>query len=217
MRVRQFPLEDTPRPVHKGDQEKEKGVNTVGKPFSLDTVVLEKIDQSCLQPVVSPAPQKSASRPSDAPPIQIWSLNTPPLTPCTSSDDGSPSCPNFQPVPDLRNKTASIATEKDTSQTFRHSDRGEYWRSEESLKLKPASQPFLHSYPSSNVELLVASCPASPPHAYDAVDDYILRVHPESFDRPRYVTAAEIKNWNWSQLRPPRFNTREGYNTPFPP
>jgi len=200
--------------VHKGDQEKE-GVNPVGKLFSLDTVVLEKIDESCLQPVASPAPPKSASRPSGVPPIHTWSLNTPPLTPCTSSDGGSPSDPNFQPLPDLLDKTATMPTEKDAPQTLRDSDRGEYWRSEESLKLKPASRPFLHSYPSSNVELV--SCPASPPHAYDAVDDYILRVHPESFDRPRYVTAAEIKNWNWSQLRPPRFNTREGYNSPFPP
>lgn len=108
-----------------------------------------------------------------------------------------------------------MPTEKKAPQTLRHSDRDDCWRSEESLRLEPQSRPFLHSYPSSNVES--ASYPASPPHVYNAVDDYILRVHPESFDRPRYVTSAEIKNWNWSQLRPPRFNTGEDYDSPFPP
>jgi len=106
------------------------------------------------------------------------------------------------------------STDKSLPQILRYNDRGGYWRSE-SLGLKPPSQPFSHSYPFSNVES--ATYPASPPHTYSAVDDYIFRVHRESFDRPRYVTAAEIKNWNWSQLRPPRFNAGEDYDDSPPP
>lgn len=108
-----------------------------------------------------------------------------------------------------------MPAEKKAPQTLQHSDRDENWCSEESLGLEPPSQPFLQSYPSSNVES--ASYPASLPYAYSAVDDYILRVHPESFDRSRYVTAAEIKNWNWSQLRAPRFTTGEYHGRLFPP
>jgi len=105
------------------------------------------------------------------------------------------------------------STEKKVPQTLRYSDRGGYWCSE-SPRLKRPSQLFSHSYPFSNVES--ATYPASPPHTYSAMDDYIFRVHPDSFDRPRYVTAAEIKNWNWSQLRPPRFNAGEDYDSSLP-
>ena len=70
------------------------------------------------------------------------------------------------------------------------------WRSEESLKFNSPSLPFLHSY--SSVESV-----SSPPHKYNPVDDYILRVHPESYDRYRYVTVTDIKNWSWSQVRQP--------------
>ncbi|KIM44685.1 hypothetical protein M413DRAFT_359680 [Hebeloma cylindrosporum] len=175
----------------------------------------KKKNASIKLPVASPGSQKSGSRPSGVPHIQVWPLHSPSLTACTTSNGGSPSYHDDQPLPDLPKKTASMPAEINAPQTLRYGDGGGYWHSEEPLRLKPPLRPFLHSYPSSTVES--TSYPASPPRAYDALDDYILRVHPESFDRSRYVTAAEIKNWNWSQLRPPRFNTAEDHDTSFPP
>ena len=48
VRIRQFPLENTPRPMHKGNQEEEV-VNPVGKPPSLSTLLfLKRINASCM-------------------------------------------------------------------------------------------------------------------------------------------------------------------------